>query len=223
MKVALLLAIAACSDIDAQPNYGETVAAAQQRMHERFKALGRAEQAVVTSDVGRVHAEAQTLMSLEEPDVLAKWKPFFEAVRDAARPLAEAKDPIAAGKLVAEVGRRCANCHEATKARIPLEQLAEPKPDQHLATQMIRHQWAATRMWEGLIAPSQDRWNEGARMLAEAPLTITAESSQLGIENDVAKVRLLARRALDPKTDRPQVYGELLATCAHCHATIRDR
>jgi len=33
MKVALLLAIAACSDIDAQPNYGETVAAAQQRMH----------------------------------------------------------------------------------------------------------------------------------------------------------------------------------------------
>lgn len=223
MRVALLVALAACSDLDAQPNYGDLVQAAQQRMHERFKALTRAEQAVVASDLSRVQHEAELLISFDEPDVLAKWKPFFGAVQDAARPLAEAKDPVAAGRLVAEVGRRCANCHEATKAKIPLEQLAQPKPDQRLATQMIRHQWAAQRMWEGVIAPSQDRWNEGARMLADAPLTITAESSALGIENDVAKVHLLARRALDPKTDRPQLYGELLATCAHCHHVIRDR
>ena len=223
MRVALLLAVAACSDLDAQPNYGDAVAAAQQRMHERFKALDRAEQAIVMSDLARVQQEAQLLTLFEEPDVLAKWQPFFESVKDAARPLAHAKDPAAAGKLIAEVGRRCANCHEATKAKIPLEQLAQPKPDQHLATQMLRHQWAAQRMWEGVIAPSTERWNEGAQMLAEAPLTITAESSALGIEDDVAKVRLLARRGLDPKTDRPQLYGELLATCAHCHHVIRDR
>ena len=192
-------------------------------MHERFKSLDRAEQAIVMSDLGRVQNEAQLLMLFDEPDALAQWQPFFASVKEAASPLAHAKDPIAAGRLVAEVGRRCANCHEATHAKIPLEQLAQPKPDKHLATQMMRHQWAAQRMWEGVIAPSADRWNEGARMLAEAPLTITAESSALGIENDVAKVRLLARRALDPKTDRPQLYGELLATCAHCHSVIRDR
>lgn len=220
---ALLLALAACSDVDAQPTYAEAVQAAQHRMHVRFNALTRAEQAIVTSDLDRVHTEAQQLLALDEPEVLATWQPFFEAIKDAARPLAEAKDPIAAGALIAEVGRRCANCHEATHAKIPLQQLAAPPADQHLATQMMRHQWAAQRMWEGLIAPSADRWREGARMLAAAPLTITAESSALGIADDVAKVRLLARRALAPGTDRPQLYGELLATCAHCHAVIRDR
>jgi hypothetical protein len=227
MRIAVLLALAACSDVEAQPshapNYADAVAAAQARMHERFKALTRIEQAIVASDLDRVHKEAALLISFDEPDVLARWKPFFEAVKDGARPLAEAGDPAAAAKLVAEVGRRCANCHEATKAKIPLETLAQPKTDEHLATQMMRHQWAAQRMWEGVIAPSTERWNEGARMLTEAPLTITAESSALGIENDVAKVHLLARRALDPKTDRPQLYGELLATCAHCHSVIRDR
>ena len=223
MRLVLLLALAACSDIDAQPNYAEAIKAAQQRMHERFKALHQAQEGIVASDLERVHADARTLIALEEPDVLAKWKPFFESVRESARPLADVKDPVAASHLVAEVARRCANCHEATHAKLPLEQLAEPKADAHLASQMIHHQWAATRMWEGLIAPSADRWNEGARMLAEAPLTITAESSALGIADDVAKVRLIARRALDPRNDRPTVYGDLLATCAHCHAAIRDR
>lgn len=57
---------------------------------------------------------------------------------------------------------------------------------------------------------STERWNEGARALTDAPLAISAEVGEpphgLGIADDVAKVRLLARRAqttteLDARTE----------------------
>ena len=222
MKVAILLALAACSDLDAQPSYGEAVEAAQHRMHERFSALARAEQALMFSDLDRVHLEAKYLGWLEEPDVLAQWKPHFAAIRERASILAESADPVAAGHAIAEVARRCASCHQASHAKLVWPDARPPAGSAQLATVMASHQWAAARMWEGLIGPSDARWLDGARRLAAAPIAITAESSVLGIENDVAKVHSLARRAVDVK-DRAQLYGDLLATCAHCHAVIRDR
>jgi hypothetical protein len=89
---------------------------------------------------------------------------------------------------------------------------------------MLGHQWAAYRMWEGLIAPFDARWLDGAELLEGAPLAIAAESDQLGIADDIARVRLYARRALTARPDeRPAIYADLLGTCARCHATIRDR
>lgn len=79
------------------------------------------------------------------------------------------------------------------------------------------------------VGPSTERWNEGATALAKAKLTITAEGDvpghELGIADDVARIRLLATRAQKSKTtyDRAQIYGDLLATCANCHHTIGDR
>ena len=35
---------------------------------------------------------------------------------------------------------------------------------------MLRHQWAMDRMWEGLMAPSDERFLAGASAFAEAPL-----------------------------------------------------
>lgn len=221
MKVALLLALAACSDLDAQPSYGDAVAAAQQRMHERFSALSRAEQALMFDDLDRVHAEAHSLAVLDEPAVLAQWKPHFAAIRERAEILGAAADPIAAAHALAEVARRCASCHQAANAKLVWPDL-RPPAGTALPAVMASHQWAAARMWEGLIGPSDARWLDGAQRLAAAPIAITAESSVLGIENDVAKVHSLARRAAETK-DRAQLYGDLLATCAHCHAVIRDR
>jgi cytochrome c553 len=90
---------------------------------------------------------------------------------------------------------------------------------------MASHQWAAARMWEGLIGPSDDRWLEGARTMARSRTTIIAESGELGIADDAARTRLLAERAtrLGDPDERATLYGEMLATCAHCHHAIRDR
>ena len=217
-----MLALAACSDLEAQPNYAESVEAAQHRMHERFSALSRAQQALMFSDLDHVHAEAKTLATLDEPEVLAQWKPHFAAIRERAAILGESADPIAASHAIAEVARRCASCHQGTHAKLTWTDPAPPAPSARLATVMASHQWAAARMWEGLIGPSDARWLDGAKRLADAPIAITAESSVLGIADDVAKVHAFARRAPDAK-DRAQLYGDLLATCAHCHAVIRDR
>jgi cytochrome c553 len=83
-------------------------------------------------------------------------------------------------------------------------------------------------MWKGLIGPSDDRWLEGAQALTTVPLNLVAMSvtptSDLDVD-DGARVRLYARRALAPQPQdaRAEVFGQLLATCAHCHATLRDR
>jgi cytochrome c553 len=79
-------------------------------------------------------------------------------------------------------------------------------------------------MWDGLIGPNNERWVAGAKALQRAPLTVVAESGELGIADDVVLIRLFARRAADMTSpdDRAQLFGQLLGTCARCHSTIRD-
>ena len=93
---------------------------------------------------------------------------------------------------------------------------------------MLGHQWAAAQMWQGLIGPSDERWRAGAHALTQAPLHIVAAAvtpnSELDID-DIARVRLYARRAeaAGSQDARGDIFGALLATCAHCHAVLRDR
>jgi len=96
-----------------------------------------------------------------------------------------------------------------------------------LAIQMLGHQWAAARLWEGLIGPSPTRWSRGARSLSEARIAIVAEGNlppELGAADDVQRLHLFARRATTAMTldERATAYGDILATCAGCHRTIRD-
>ena len=70
------------------------------------------------------------------------------------------------------MARVCGDCHRA-KAAGP--QFAASQADRERTTsdslgeRMQRHMWAVNRMWEGLTAPSDDAWNAGAQVLANAP------------------------------------------------------
>ena len=92
---------------------------------------------------------------------------------------------------------------------------------------MRTHQWAAQHMWEGLIASSNERWLTGATELSTIALTLVAGEStapRSNISGDVEQVRIFANRAL-ASTDqdaRALIFGEILGTCSHCHAAIRD-
>lgn len=226
MRSYLLLLVAACGvEADSKPaSLPESARAVQQRMHVRYAAVQQIEQGIVAGNLAAVRSAARTIANLDEPDVLAVWQPYFIAVRDAARDIAAAEDIVVAARRTGELGRQCARCHQATNARVKFR--GEPKPDEgtRLRDTMAGHQWAAAQMWDGLIGPSDERWTAGALMLQRAPLTLTAESGTLGIADDVALVRDYARRAttLRSQADRAELFGQLLATCAHCHATIRD-
>lgn len=232
---ALVLALAACGieARDTRPNesgasLAAAIQAAQRRMHVRFAAAGRIELAIVHSDLDRAHAEAHQLTEIDEPDVLPAWRPYFASIRDAAHQIEVAPGVIGAARLTATLGRRCARCHEASGATVRFPAEPAPPSDPRLALQMVGHQWAAAQMWQGLIGPSDKKWRAGAHALTMVPLHMVAQAvtpaSELDVD-DVARVRLYARRAeaAASQDGRAEVFGTMLATCAHCHAVLRDR
>ncbi|MFN0250588.1 MAG: hypothetical protein ACKV2T_27155 [Kofleriaceae bacterium] len=206
----------------------EKVRTVQLHMHLRFAAARRIEQAIVFGNLDRARGEAKIIAELAEPDILPMWQPYIDDVRAAGQQVVLSTSLIAAAKTSAILGHQCAKCHTHTEAKITLPTDSAPTDGVRLANDMASHQWATTRMWEGLLIPSTERWNQGATTLAQAPLAIVAEAdlpADQGVSDDIARIRLLARRALEATSmsDRSNVYGELLATCAGCHATIRDR
>ena len=201
---------------------------AQRRMHVRFTAAQRIEQAVAHSDLDRARAEAHDLAGLEEPEALPVWRPYFESIKDSARQIEAATSIGAVATLTGGLGRTCARCHEAISAHITFPVEPPPPADPKLAQQMLGHQWAAAQMWQGLIGPSDARWQAGARALTTVPLNTVAQAATPAAPveiDDVARVRMYANRAqgIGPQDERAELYGTLLGTCAHCHALLRDR
>jgi len=239
--VALILVSAGCQlegePAATGPSLAAKIQAAQARMHERFGSAQRSEQAIAHSDLERARIEARSLAENTEPEVLPRWRPYLEGIGRAAHRIDRAADVVAAAKATAVLGRECARCHEAMAAKITFPVQPRPSDDARLAPQMLGHQWAAARMWEGLIGSANDRWLEGAQALTQVPLTIVAEEPMTAslrnstradgdnIGDDVARVRLYANRAVASHNldARAEIFGELLATCVHCHAVIRDR
>lgn len=211
-----------------RPDLARAALAEQRRMHERFDAATRIEQAIAFSDLERARAEARAIVELDVSNVSLTWRPYFDSLRDAAQQVEASRSIGEAARLTATLGQRCASCHVAIAARVEFPAESRPSSGRKLAAEMQGHQWAAAQMWWGLIGPSNDHWLAGARALTTVPLTTVAlsptPSSELDID-DVARVRLYANRAMtmskpDARTD---LFGTLLTTCAHCHALLRDR
>lgn len=229
---ATWLAVGSCHADDEQvahpPDLARAVLIEQHRMHARFDAATRIEHAIAFGDLERVHVEAHALANVDISAIAPGWRPYFESLRDSATQLEASRGLTEAAWLTVTLAQRCASCHVAMVARVELPAQAPPPGGAKLAVEMQSHQWAATQMWWGLLAPSSEHWFAGARTLASAHLNIVAQSatpdSELEID-DVARVRLYANRALamtDPDA-RASVFGAMLTTCAHCHAVLRDR
>ena len=200
--------------------------AAWLRMHERFDAAYQIEEAISRGDLRETQAQAHTLTQLNEPDPLLRWKPYFDNVVSAAQEVEHASDLTLAATSAAALGRQCARCHEQLTTKIHITRDPFSTHGDDGMQQMRRHQWAASHMWEGLIGPSDELWNEGARDLATIQFTASsATSSLLGdwFNPDVVRIRSAAARALElgDQDDRQAVFGELLATCVHCHQAYR--
>jgi cytochrome c553 len=227
----LVLAGAGCGGaMESAPRDVETrTVEVRDRMHERFSATRRLELAIAFGQLDAAHAEAASLSRRGEPEMLPEWQPYVEQIRASAREIEQTTDLVAAARTSALLGRRCAQCHEASGARLVFAKEDGPPRGAKLPSTMMGHQWAATRLWEGLVGPAPDRWLEGARAMTAAPLAIVAEGDDLppdlAVSDDVSRIRLLATRAQAARTsdDRATLYGDLLSACVRCHAKIRDR
>jgi mono/diheme cytochrome c family protein len=228
-SILLFACIAACdasAESESSRGLPREILAARDRMHVRFAAAPRIRLAIALGDLPRAQSEARTIAALDEPAAPAGWRRHLDGIRAAAAGIASARDAGAAARMFATLGGRCAQCHQATAARIAFAKLT--RPDDKLS-ELLGHDWAATEMWQGLIGPSGADWHGGARTLGRVRLTVGPDGEvpghPLGTANDIAHIRLFAARAQNASglDERSALYGELLVTCAHCHAVIRDR
>jgi len=211
----------------APPPFAVQLQAASRRMHERYNAALGMEAALATGDMGRVRAQARVIDALDEPDFLPRWQPFVASVRIEAHRVTMASSTQEAAPRVAAVGRACARCHEEIQATIAFPSIPLPQATTIVTDDMQRHQWDGLQMWEGLLAPSDELWRKGATGLAAMPPNALAQAATLspgdGLD-DVARIRRDAVTALTTTDQdvRAELFGRLLATCAHCHARLRD-
>lgn len=201
----------------------QQIIAVRDRMHTRLNAIRGIGNAIALSDLAQAQTEGRMLAALEDPEVLPQWQPFLAQVRIAGEQLGQAKDIATAAPAAARLGALCGSCHQTVSGQATYSAAEQPVPGTTLASQMANHQWAAARMWDGLIGPSEARWMQGAQGLSS--IKIDVAEIEVKLEIWTSKVRQLATAAKTmPAGDgRVTLFGNLLMACAGCHAEIRDR
>ncbi len=211
--------------LDAAPSPDADTTAVRQVMQAHFTLAVDVQRAITRGHLDAARESARALIAYDAPDIEG-GAPFVADMKQAATALVAAKDLPSAGTLAAVLGRTCSRCHEATNAVIAFAWEPQPDPDPSLRIQMQRHQWAAARLWEGVVGPSDEMWNQGVDALAAADIDalVAARGVDRGDTKALAKhVHELAARAkqtTDPGA-RAQLYGDLLSTCAGCHQLLR--
>jgi cytochrome c553 len=200
-------------------------------MGAHFEQVILAQKAIIRGDIDGVREPTRWLSERRPIERLpVGWEPHVDELQVAARLASEARTYRASAAATASMMRICGKCHEAVgaEARVPeLGARGIPPSDQiQTVPRMLRHQWAVERMLMGLINPSDEAWNNGAEVLADAPLEprkMTGETSQLKSVGEMAQqVHELGAEAQNVQDwqARALLYGELLATCAQCHDTL---
>lgn len=203
--------------------YGDQLTRVLQ-MHESYLTLITARDAVANgeTDIGRELLTEVATQPMPE-GISAIWAPEVLNLHAAAGRGARAEQPEGVAQGIAEAAKSCGSCHTATGYLPQLAgQMAPPSPDTP-SSLMKRHAWAAQQLWDGLIIPSEDRWNEGAKVLAESNVSPTnlftneyvAEVGAARVHGLQAATRKVV--AADAWDQRAEAYGELLHTCASCH------
>jgi len=213
------LALAACSSrYDPQ---GEPT------MYSHFGAADDIHAAVVDGNLRAVKEPATWLAEHDIPSLPEGSESYLAELQGFARQAERATTLGDAAHAMGGIAKTCGACHQENIAEPVTAKTAALEAGEDVATHMSRHAWAADRMWEGLVMPSDARWIKGSQVLEEAPFKpedVAGTSS-----DDIAtlkEVELLEKRchsigskagiATDP-TERANLYGELLSTCAYCH------
>ncbi len=208
----------------AAPPLDETL---KQHMWKHFTAISQLQRAIARGHLDEAKELASWIATHPEPRQEG-WEVYLDQLHGAALEVAGAKDLPTAASLSVHLVRACSRCHQARDAIVSFAWELAPDDGPALQVQMKRHQWAAARLWDGLVGPSDELWNEGAAVLATAHLD-TVQAAGGTTRGDVsalaAHVRELAVRAvkLEDTDERAQLYGELLSTCAGCHQIVRPR
>lgn len=187
-------------------------------MEEHFLQISALRDAVVAGDLAATKEPAKWLTEeLVADDLPVKWRSFVPAVREAAQAVYDAEDLEAAAYGAAEAAKVCGQCHQSIGIQLQPSSDPDPLQDGTQFAHMDRHAWGVNRMWDGLVAPSDEEWARGVQAFAEAPLHQEGASEPLvELANRVHGIAAAAASQTDP-AERAGHFAALIATCADCH------
>jgi len=197
-----------------------------EHMHQHLSTIRAVKQFLIAGQLTGMREPAGWLAEHEvATDLPPGWEAYLAELRVHARDTLAANHLVFAAESFSEMVRTCGDCHRANGVDGVVEPLTGSAPTgDSLRAQMRRHLWAADRMWEGLVGPSDDAWNAGVAALA----SIDVQASDIGVSETVRpKVEYLLNRIgelgevgsqVDSSQARSEVYGEFLSLCADCHS-----
>ncbi len=155
------------------------------------------------------------------------WMANVAQIQETAKLTASATSLEHAASGIAALARACGDCHQQKGKGPKFDLVAAEKAGANATAvdtfreRMQRHIWATDRMWEGVTGPSDSAWNAGAHALVNLPTEIPSSRPVApAVIAALLRVRELGTSAEEATTpsQRADVYGELLGTCASCHA-----
>lgn len=184
--------------------------------------------ALIQGDLDTARSRAEALQaSFTTTGLPEEVLPIVTDIRDALKTVASAKDLTTASEGAGKVAQTCGRCHTATRGGPEVPATSPPAGDA-LKAEMARHQWAAERMWLGLVRNDGALFNEAVAALAVAPLLPGSPGGEpklpplaTELEQGAHELALAAASASTP-AERGKIYGDLLVTCATCHTLLRD-
>jgi len=198
-----------------------------EHMKDHFTQSRRVYDAIVRGDLVAMRAPAEWLADHKISDTLpAPWKPHVGDMQNAARLALEASDIPGAADALGGMGVACGGCHTALGATLKFTGMSPEGKESSVLDRMQRHTWAADRMWEGLIGPSDVAWNAGVAAVQDAPLhpemLADNKSPPQEVVDLAAAVHALGKRGATTREPaaRARLYGEFVATCAACHSRL---
>jgi cytochrome c553 len=190
-------------------------------MHASFDTARAIERLLIRGRVDDARYFARSLASEPDAPGLEPWAKQIALVRERAAAVASAPGIDQACRREAQLAAACAGCHADAGAQPEFRSPpALPAESQTVAGRMARHQWAADRIWEGMIGDSDEAWRAGLDVLAMTPLAFPQiDSDRVGL---ALRLQQLADQARHPVTndlvERARLYGEILVTCEACHS-----
>lgn len=228
--MASMLVVTAAGKLPAQEIQDEDVGDVAMHMHEHLARITTIKSFIIMGDLDGVREPATWLADHQEVDGLPEnFEPYIGLMRQYAREVNNAQDFKTAAISVSHMAKTCSNCHLMNEVQIEFGYDQVPAEWSDTVSHMQRHQWAADRLWEGLIGPSDRAWDRGMDMLVDVPLhpddvagVTSADIDEASIDELARRVHTLAGQGTIARTpaERAEVYGEFLELCAECHTRL---
>lgn len=196
-------------------------------MRGHFQRARDARDAMVRGDLDEARRHMSWLATHQRAEDLPEdLRPLLTVMQTEAAQFAEAQTFTEAGTALARTLTSCGACHRTAQASPQIGTPPVPLGDD-LAAHMRRHEWAAERMWAGLVTDDVETYVAGTLVLREASLH-EAElpgSEEHPPERIAAITRHVHELGSNAETaedwdERAAIYGRLLATCATCHRLL---